>query len=73
MLSFFRSLSALLFCSALAAFTREVSNNPSHWPSLMLIGSLNMRQGAVEPAVQALQSALKLAPPRQRWVAGSQV
>ncbi len=54
--------------AALAEFQKEIENNPKHWPSLISVGSLHTRNGAPELAIQALQQALKLVPPAQRWL-----
>jgi tetratricopeptide (TPR) repeat protein len=53
---------------ALAEFQREVRNNPKHWPTLILLGSLQTRQGAAEAAIQTLRLALKTVPAKQRWL-----
>ncbi len=54
--------------AALAQFQEEVRNNPRHWPSLIVIASLEIRQGEAESAIQSLQQAMKFAPRKQRWI-----
>lgn len=53
---------------ALAEFQKEVQVNPNHWPALIVMGGLQVRQGAAESAVQTLNRAMKLAPATQRWI-----
>jgi tetratricopeptide (TPR) repeat protein len=54
--------------AALGEFQQEVRNNPSHWPALILLGSLHTRRGAVEPAIQVLRQAMKIVPAKHRWL-----
>jgi tetratricopeptide (TPR) repeat protein len=53
---------------ALAEFQAEARKNPKHWPSLILIGSLQIKNGAVELAAESLRQALAIAPASQRWI-----
>jgi tetratricopeptide (TPR) repeat protein len=53
---------------ALVEFQREVENNPKHWPAMLVIASLQIRQGAPEKAVVSIQSAMKLTPAKYRWL-----
>ncbi len=53
--------------SALAEFQKEVQSNPNHWPSLLVIASLQIRQGMPEPAIETLRNALKIVPAKYRW------
>jgi predicted Zn-dependent protease len=59
--------------AALAEFQEEARNNPAHWPSLLMIASLEVRQGQTEPAIEGLRQALKLMPARQRWIAHTEL
>src|SRR5205085_1026099 len=54
--------------AALAEAQKEAQINPKHWPTLIVIGSLNIRQGEAEPAKQSLRAALKYAPAKYRWL-----
>ena len=54
--------------AAFAEFQKEAQNNPKHWPSLIMIGSLRIRQGEPEPAIQSLRQALKYVPAKHRWL-----
>jgi tetratricopeptide (TPR) repeat protein len=53
---------------ALAEFQKEVQINPQHWPALIVMGGLQVKQGAAEPAMQSLGQAMKIAPAAQRWI-----
>jgi len=53
---------------ALAEFQKELQGNPKHWPAMLVIASLEIRQGAPEKAIDTLQSALKVAPSKYRWL-----
>lgn len=54
--------------AALREFQQEVRNNPDHWPALIVLGSLQIRQGAAEAAIQTVRHALKIVPARHRWL-----
>jgi tetratricopeptide (TPR) repeat protein len=54
--------------AALAEFQKEVQNNPKHWPALLVIASLQIRQGSPERAIESLHAALKAAPAKYRWL-----
>lgn len=54
--------------SALAEFQKEVQSNPDHWPALIEVGSLQVRQGSPEEGLEPLRRAMKLAPARHRWL-----
>ena len=54
--------------AALAEVQKEVRINPKHWPALIVIGSLETRQGEGEAAREALRQALKYAPEKYRWL-----
>jgi predicted Zn-dependent protease len=54
--------------AALAEFQNEVHNNPKHWPSLVGIASIQIRQGAPGQAIEALHAAMKSVPTSYRWL-----
>jgi tetratricopeptide (TPR) repeat protein len=54
--------------AALAEFQKEVLNTPKHWPSLLVIASIHIRQGTAEPAIQSLREAMKIVPAKYRWL-----
>jgi predicted Zn-dependent protease len=54
--------------AALTEFQKEMQNNPTHWPALLVIASLQMRQGAPEQAIESLHAALKIVPAKYRWL-----
>jgi len=54
--------------AALAEFQTEVRNNPKHWPALLVIASIQIRQGAPEQAIESLHGALKIVPAKYRWL-----
>ena len=54
--------------AALAEFRKEVAKNPRHWPSLIVIGSMEARQGDGDAAVKTLRDAMKVIPTRYRWL-----
>ncbi len=54
--------------AALAEFEKEVRNNPAHWPALIVIASLQIRQGDTEAALKSLGQAMRLVPPKHRWL-----
>jgi len=54
--------------AALAEFQKEVQTNLKHWPALLAIASLQIRQGAPEQAIESLQAALKVVPAKYRWL-----
>jgi tetratricopeptide (TPR) repeat protein len=56
------------FAAALKEFRREVQGNPDLWPALIVIGSLEVRQGNPEEALQSLRRAMKVVPARYRWL-----
>jgi tetratricopeptide (TPR) repeat protein len=53
---------------ALAEFQKEVENNPKHWPAMVVVASLQMRQGAPEKAIESIQAAMKAVPAKYRWL-----
>jgi predicted Zn-dependent protease len=53
---------------ALSEFQKEIQSNPKHWPSMLVIASLQIRQGAAEKAIETLQTAMKIAPVKYRWL-----
>lgn len=54
--------------TALAEFQKELQINPKHWPAMLVSASLQIRQGAPEPAIQSLREALKIIPTKYRWM-----
>ena len=54
--------------AALAEFQKEVQNNPKHWPALLAIASLQIRQGTPEQAIETLHTALKMVPAKYHWL-----
>jgi predicted Zn-dependent protease len=54
--------------AALAEFQKEVRGDPGHWPALFEVGSIQVRQGSPETAIESLQRAMKVAPARYRWL-----
>jgi len=54
--------------AALAEFRTEVQNNPQHWPSMLAIASIQIRQGTPEKAIESLHAAMKIAPTNYRWL-----
>jgi tetratricopeptide (TPR) repeat protein len=54
--------------AALAEFQKEVQNNPKHWPALLVVASLEMRQGAPDAAIESLHAAMKVVPASYRWL-----
>ena len=54
--------------AALAEFQKEVQNNPKHWPALLVIASIQIRQGAPEQAIESLHAAMKAVPTKYRWL-----
>ncbi len=54
--------------AALAEFKIEVQNNPKHWPALLVIASIQIRQGAPEQAIESVHAAMKTVPTKYRWL-----
>ena len=54
--------------AALGEFQEEVQNNPKHWPSMLVIASIQIRQGAPEKAIESLHAAMKTVPTKYRWL-----
>src|ERR1019366_6077149 len=54
--------------AALAQLQKEVHNHPKHWPSLLGIASIQVRQGAPELALESLHAAMKAVPTKYRWL-----
>jgi predicted Zn-dependent protease len=53
---------------ALAEFQKEVLSNPKHWPALLVIASIQIRQGTPEKAIETLGAAMKAVPTKYRWL-----
>jgi len=54
--------------AALAEFQQEVQNNPTHWPAMLVLASLQIRQGAPEKAMETVRKGMKDVPTRYRWL-----
>ncbi|MGO4882862.1 MAG: tetratricopeptide repeat protein [Bryobacteraceae bacterium] len=54
--------------AALAEFQKEAQNNPKHWPALLVMASIQIRQGAPDAAIESVRAALKAAPPKYHWL-----
>jgi len=59
--------------AGLAEFRKEVDLHPDHWPALIMVGSLEMRAGNADQALDALRKAIRLAPADQRWICHAQI
>jgi tetratricopeptide (TPR) repeat protein len=53
---------------ALAEFQKEAQNNPKHWPSLLVIAFIQIRQGTPEQAIESLHAAMKAVPVKYHWL-----
>lgn len=53
---------------AIAEFQKETQLNPKHWPALLVIGSLQIREGDPEKAMDSLHAAMKAAPAKYHWL-----
>ncbi len=54
--------------AALAEFQNELQNNPKHWPAMLVLASLQIRQGTPEKAIESMHVAMKIAPTKYRWL-----
>jgi len=54
--------------AALAEFQSELQNNPKHWPAMLVMASLQIRQGTPQKAIESLRAAMKIAPIKYRWL-----
>jgi predicted Zn-dependent protease len=54
--------------AALAEFQKDVRNNPNHWPALLLVATLQTRQGEPRQAIESLHAAMKAVPTKYRWL-----
>jgi tetratricopeptide (TPR) repeat protein len=54
--------------AAMADFQKELKNNPGHWPTLILLASIQTRRGTPEQALDSLRLALKTVPAKYRWL-----
>ncbi|MGA2581051.1 MAG: tetratricopeptide repeat protein [Bryobacteraceae bacterium] len=54
--------------AARGEFQKEVQNNPKHWPALLAMASLQMRQGSPEQAIETLNAAMKIVPAKYHWL-----
>jgi tetratricopeptide (TPR) repeat protein len=53
---------------ALAEFQKEVQGNPKHWPAMLAMATIQIRQGAPEKAIESLRAAMKAVPAKYRWL-----
>lgn len=53
---------------ALAELQKEAQNNPQHWPAMLVIASIRIRQRAPEKAIESLHAAMKTVPVKYRWL-----
>jgi predicted Zn-dependent protease len=53
---------------ALSEFQKEVLNNPKHWPAMLVIASIQIRQGTPEKAIETLHAAMQAVPTKYRWL-----
>ena len=53
---------------ALTELQNEVQNNPKHWPAMLAIASIQLRQGAPDAATETVHAAIKVTPPKYRWL-----
>ena len=54
---------------ALGEFEKELKSNPTHWPSMLVIGFLRTRDGDPEAGIEMTRRAMRLEPPRDHWIA----
>ena len=54
--------------AALEAFKTEIRNTPIHWAAMIMLASLQTRQGAPDEAIATLGEAIKLVPVKYRWI-----
>lgn len=54
--------------AALEGFLEEVRNTPDHWPALLMLANLQIRQGTPDEALKNLERALELVPVNYRWI-----
>ena len=50
--------------AASAEFEKELAANPAHWPALLLLASLQSKQGQTEEAIKTLQRGMRVVPAR---------
>lgn len=54
--------------AALEGFEEEIRNTPDHWPALLMLANLQIRQGAPDEALKHLERAMGLVPVSYRWI-----
>ena len=59
--------------AALEEFEKELSSNPSHWPTLLVAAFLETRQGTPDVAMQFAERARKLAPASYFWLCDAEI
>jgi len=54
---------------ALSEFEKELKAHPTHWPSMLVIGFLRIRDGDPEGGIEMTRNAMRVEPERDRWIA----
>jgi len=54
--------------AALVEFQKELQISPKHWPAMLVLASIQIRQGAAEQAIASLHAAMKEIPAKYRWL-----
>jgi len=54
--------------AAMAEFEKELQADPKHWPALLVMASLQIRQGDSDRAIETLRGALKMVPAKYHWL-----
>lgn len=54
--------------AAVEEFKAEIANTPTHWPAMLMLASLQIRQGAPDEALETARRALALVPVKYRWI-----
>ncbi len=58
---------------ALLEFHKELSTNPTHWPTLLVTAFLETREGKPDVALQLAERASKLAPKSYAWLCDAEM
>ena len=59
--------------AALEQFEKELSLNPTHWPTLLVSAFLKTREGAPDVALQLAERARKLVPASYHWLCDAEM
>jgi len=59
--------------AALEQFEKELSTNPTHWPTLLVTAFLKTREGAPDVAMQLAERARKLTPSSYYWLCDAEM